>query len=250
MDYGFNAPMSASDYRQPTIGPGRGLQLKTIDEGDVNQEAQIQGAPTFSKLRRALLQTSTIAANEDNPAKKREMLRAAMEGTGTGFSDVSLASHNAALNKVSADTAIENRGRELTYQADQASSNQAAAIAAQKEMQGLSLTEARAAQERGITAQQALQEKQLAFTGEQARLNREYEAAVRLQDARSQIGMSAFNAEMAKANADAQKASPYGWVDKPGTGKWWEPTITQEDKNRQWQRSYDAAMKKFYAGGY
>ena len=95
------------------VGP---LRLQTLDQSAIDREAQIQGAPAFSKLRRALLQTSTIAATEDNPAKKREMLRAAMEGAGTGFSDVSLAAHRAALNKVSMETDIANREQDLRDQ--------------------------------------------------------------------------------------------------------------------------------------
>ena len=141
------------------VGP---LRLETLNQSAIDREAQIQGAPAFSKLRRALLQTSTIAATEDNPAKKREMLRAAMEGAGTGFSDVSLAAHRAALNKVSMETDIANRGLELTYQADVAREAQATGIASQEKMQGLSLAEAREAQKRGISAEQAMQEKSLA----------------------------------------------------------------------------------------
>jgi len=264
-----NASLLAAAPSQQTVGPGRGLQFKTIDDAAVSKEAQIQGAPTFSKLRRALLQTSTIAANEDNPAKKREMLRAAMEGTGMGFSDVSLAAHNAALNKVSKDTDIENRGLELEYQAGQAAQAQSRGIASQEKMQGLSLAEARAAQAAGISAQQVMQDKSILaaqgaqLTGitssekmqgigisaaeRQAQLNREYETSTRLSDTRNTIAAAAFNAEMARANAESAKASPMGWVEKPGTGKWWEPLTSQEEKNRQWQVSYDRAIKNFYA---
>ena len=148
------------------VGP---LRLETLNQSAIDREAQIQGAPAFSKLRRALLQTSTIAATEDNPAKKREMLRAAMEGTGTGFSDVSLAAHRAALNKVSAETDIANRGLELTYQADIGREAQETGIASAERMQGLSLAESRAAQERGISASEALQEKSLAASKEAQR---------------------------------------------------------------------------------
>lgn len=167
------------------VGP---LRLQTISQRAVDTEAQKQGAPAFSKLRRALLQTSTMAANEDNPAKKREMLRAAMEGTGTGMSDVSLASHNQALNTVSQDTAIANQGLMTQFAADTTAERQAtgiassekmqqagiassealqqAGIASSEKMQGLSLAEARAAQAAGISASQALQDKQIAAAKE------------------------------------------------------------------------------------
>ena len=123
------------------VGP---LRLQTLDQSAIDREAQIQGAPAFSKLRRALLQTSTIAATEDNPAKKREMLRAAMEGAGTGFSDVSLAAHRAALAKTSMETDIANRGLELTYQADIGREAQERGISAQLGLAGFSAEIARA----------------------------------------------------------------------------------------------------------
>jgi len=203
------------------VGP---LRLQTLDQSAIDREAQIQGAPAFSKLRRALLQTSTIAATEDNPAKKREMLRAAMEGTGTGFSDVSLAAHRAALNKVSRETDIANRGLELTYQADIGREAQETGIASAERMQGLSLAEARAAQERGISAEQAMRER----------------------DVRSQLGLAGFSAEIARANLEYQKPLAQGWVYTPW-GKSYQDIGTTEQKEVQWKRAYQNALNNFYA---
>jgi len=147
---------SNQNYANYTPAP---LQLKTIDDASVDKEAQVQAAPMYSKLRRALMHVSTVAANEDNPAIKREMLRSAMEGIGAGFSDASLAAHKAALAKEEKNVDSQNQGLLATYQAETTRGLQANKIAADERLQTLTLAEARAAQERGITAEQALEEK-------------------------------------------------------------------------------------------
>jgi hypothetical protein len=103
----------AIKYEAPTP-----LKFATIDEGAVTNEAQRQGAPAVSKLRQALNQVSTIAANEENPAKKREMLRQAMEGAGMSLGDITLASRNTALAKVGKDTDIANAEKAANYQTE------------------------------------------------------------------------------------------------------------------------------------
>ena len=200
------------------VGP---LRLQTIDQGAVDTEAQVQGAPTFSKLRRALLQTSTIAANEDNPAKKREMLRAAMEGTGTGFSDISLAAHNAALNKVSRDIDIANRGAELTYRADISGERQATALASAEKMQGLSLAQAR----------------------EEAALSRA-----------NQFNLVGYQAELNRINKDYVSPAPWAQtttrlVGNPLIDRPREEASYNVTTGNQWQTAYQNALKNYYASG-
>ncbi len=201
------------------VGP---LRLQSINQEAVDREAQVQGAPTYSKLRRALLQTSTIAANEDNPAKKREMLRAAMEGTGTGFSDISLSSHNTALNKVAKDTDIANQASILNFQNEAATEAQERSITAQERMQSISLAEAR----------------------NQAELNRNF-----------QTGLAAFNVGAKEATAPASgeytyKAIPSSEMGPSGFGYSIVKVPIESSKdtsNAQWKAAYNAALKNFYA---
>jgi hypothetical protein len=75
----------------------------------VEQSAQTIAAPQLSKLRRALQQTTRGSTYEDNPARKRDLLRGAMEGFGTSLGDVITQSRSQAMSEANQQAGVTNQ---------------------------------------------------------------------------------------------------------------------------------------------
>lgn len=101
-------------------------------ESQIRKEQQTQAAPVISKLRQAIRQGYSIAANEDNPTRRKMMLRALMEGSGSAISGALATGYESARGKVSEDINRENQATMLDYQtkANQAMRQDAARLGA------------------------------------------------------------------------------------------------------------------------
>lgn len=75
----------------------RPMQYITPSDAAIETGAQSIAAPQMSKLKRALQRTTRLATYEDNPARKKELLRGAMEGVGTSLGEILAQSRGSAL---------------------------------------------------------------------------------------------------------------------------------------------------------
>jgi hypothetical protein len=108
-------PIGPPPTMSTPIAPPKFKTLKD-SSNEIQKEWQTQAAPGISKLRQALQHASAVAANEDNPARRRVMLRSLMEGAGTGISDIMGSSYDKALRTVGTDISIANQATGMAYQ--------------------------------------------------------------------------------------------------------------------------------------